>query len=252
MITRPHLPLWLLFVLFPLNPALLFPALSNAQCDPQPAGLVSWYPGEGNTNDLKGRNNLSAMNAVSFVPGKVGLGFQLGAGGYMEFPQTNSLATQTLAFDVWVRPDGPGPNNDSGGNVIFGKDINALNGVQSSFSLAWRSIDNRFQFYLGAGNILSSNTYPPGQFYHVAATYDGTAIKLYVNGALDNQMPFTDAIPYDSSVPYTIGANFSVFRSLGFPRTWNGVIDELHYFNHALSATEVSAIYQAGSSGLCV
>ena len=192
------------------------------------------------------------MNAVGFVPGKVGLGFQLGTAGYMEFPQTKSMATQTLSIEVWVRPDGPGPNNDTGGSVIFGKDINSLNGVQSSFSLAWRSVDNRFQLYLGATNILSSNTYPPGQFYHVAATYDGAAIKLYINGALDNQAPFNDIIPYDSSVPYSIGANFSYFRSLGYPRTWNGVIDELHYFNHALSAAEVSAIYQAGSNGLCL
>ena len=228
------------------------PAVSRGQCVAPPAGLVSWFAGDGDASDRENRSDVSDMNAVSFVPGKVGFGFQLGAGGYMEFAQTNSLATQTLTIDVWVRPDGPGPNDDTGGNIIFAKNINALSGVQSTLSLAWRNIDSRFQFYAAAGNVLSLNTYPAGQFYHVAATYDGAAIKLYVNGILDNQTPFNDVLPYDSSVPYSIGATFSGFRSLGFARTWNGVIDELHYFNNALSAAEVAAIYQAGSNGVCL
>ena len=106
------------------------------------------------------------------------------AGRLWNFRRQTALATQTLTIDVWVRPDGPGPNDDTGGNIIFAKNINALSGVQSTLSLAWRNIDSRFQFYAAAGNVLSLNTYPAGQFYHVAATYDGAAIKLYVNGIL--------------------------------------------------------------------
>jgi hypothetical protein len=28
-----------------------------AQCDPPPSGIVAWWPGEGNANDLVGSNN---------------------------------------------------------------------------------------------------------------------------------------------------------------------------------------------------
>src|SRR5439155_2447877 len=36
-----------------------------------------------------------------------------------------------------------------------------------------------------------------------------------------------------------------------FPRTWNGVIDEVQAFNRALSATEIRAIFAAYSAGEC-
>ena len=56
---------------------------------------------------------------------------------------------------------------------------------------------------------------------------------------------------YDNSVPYTIGSNFSGFRNLGFPRTWDGVIDEVEMFNRALTQAEINGIYSAAIAGKC-
>ena len=77
-----------------------------------------------------------------------------------------------------------------------------------SLSLWWRAADNRFLFGFGNINserIDSTNTFPPGQFYHVAGTYDGTTFKLYVNGNVEGQITVTKTIAYDSSIPWTIG-----------------------------------------------
>jgi hypothetical protein len=220
-------------------------------CAPRSSGLLAWYPGDNDTSDLTGAHNPSATNAITLVPAKVGNGLLFGTGGYVDIPQSAGLAPQNFTIDVWLRPDGPGPNNDGFGSTAFAKNINRLSGVQSSFLLGWIATTNRFELFAQSASFVSVNQYPPGQFYHVTATYDGATLKLYVNGVLDNQIALTDAIEYDSSVPYTIGSNFSGFRDIGYARTWNGVIDELQFFDRALSAAEIQAITDADSSGTC-
>jgi hypothetical protein len=46
-------------------------------CTPAPSGLVSWWPGEGNGNDVVGNNNGTPVGGISYVSGEVGQAFQL-------------------------------------------------------------------------------------------------------------------------------------------------------------------------------
>lgn len=221
------------------------------ECFTSPAGMVAWYPGDGNTNDIQGGHNPSATNAVSFVPGIVGQGFDFGTGGYIDIPGSPAFTNQQFTLDAWARPDGPGPNNDGNGSVIVQKNINVLSGNQTSLQLVWRGTDNRFVFNAYNVQVATGSSFQLGQFYHVAGTYDGTTARIYVNGTLQGQVVQATTIVYDNSVPYTIGSNFSGFRALGFSRTWDGVIDEVEIFNRALAASEINAIYSARSAGKC-
>jgi hypothetical protein len=231
--------------------ASIFAAGSNGECKAclaPPTGLVSWYSGDKNTDDLLGANNPTASNAVSFVPGKVNAGMSFGSGGFVDIPPSASLANQSFTLSAWVRPDGPGPNNDGFGSHIVGQDWSSNSGLK----LLWRAIDNHFVFIFGnisSELIVSTDAFAPGQFYLVEGTYDGSAFKLYVNGNLEGQFASTKTIAY-SSIPWTIGSTSSTFRSI-VPRTWNGVIDEVQVLNRALTISEVQAIYSAGSSGEC-
>jgi len=213
-------------------------------------GVLAWYPAEGSTNDVAGGHNPSATNAVGFAPGRVGQGFTFGPNGFIDIPHAADLATQTVTVEAWVRPDGPGPNNDTAGSVIFNKNINTFSGPQSSIFLAWSAADQRFNWGVFDDGVRSDRPFPPGFLYHVAATYDGATIRLYVNGELAAQKAHATTIVYDPSVPYTIGANFSGFRAAGFPRTWNGVIDELKLYGRAISQAEARAVFDAGLCGV--
>ena len=223
----------------------------SGQCFTPPAGMVAWYPGDGTTSDILGGHNPSATNAVSFVPGIVGQGFDFGPGGFIDIPNSAALNNQQFTVDAWARPDGPGPNNDGAGSVILQKNINVLSGIQTSLQLVWRGTDNRFVFNAYNVQVATASTFLTGQFYHVAGTYDGTRARIYVNGVLQGQVIQATTIVYDNSVPYTIGSNFSGFRNLGFPRTWDGVIDEVEMFSRALTPAEINAISLAGSAGKC-
>jgi len=226
----------------------------KCKCVQPPLGMVAWYRMDGNANDFGGSNNPSATNAISFVAGKDNQGVTFGSGGYIEIPHSSALAIQRFTIDAWVKPNGaplaPASNNDFWGAVIVQKGLSPPTGYTNvPISLWWSAQQQKFGFTFGNQNtdrIVSSSTFPAGQWYHVAATYDGSTMKLYVNGNLEASKPFTSSITYDPSIPWTIGSTAAPIRAAGYPRTFNGVIDEVEIFNRALSQAEIQAIYKPG------
>ena len=101
--------------------------------------------------------------------------------------------------------------------------------------------------------IVSASGFPPGQFYHVAGTYDGTTMNLYVDGVLEASRSVGLTVPYTSSLTWNIGVTALKFRPPNntFARTWVGLIDEVEIFNRALSQSEIQDIFNAGSAGKC-
>ncbi len=79
-----------------------------------------------------------------------------------------------------------------------------------------------------------------GVFNHVAGTYDGKSMKLYLNGTLLDSLPIKGAVAKGSGVV-----------SLSGGETLDGLLDEMTLYNRALSAEEILAIYRAGEAGKC-
>ncbi len=73
---------------------------------------------------------------------------------------------------------------------------------------------------------------PTGAWTHLAATYDGTTLRLYVNGAQVAQLAVAGSIPTSNS-PLRIGGNAI------WGEWFNGLIDEVRVYNRALSAAEI-------------
>ena len=69
---------------------------------------------------------------------------------------------------------------------------------------------------------------------HLAATYDGAMLRVFVNGTETGRQPVTGSI-MRSSNPLRVGGN-AVWGEY-----FAGVIDEVRIYNRALSATEVQA-----------
>ena len=86
---------------------------------------------------------------------------------------------------------------------------------------------------------------PAGIWTHVAGTYDGTNINLYMNGQLIGATPATGNITLSNS-------ELNIGRDPGYPtKLFKGLIDEVEIFNRALSIQEIADIYNVGSGGLC-
>ena len=79
-----------------------------------------------------------------------------------------------------------------------------------------------------------------GAWSHVVATYDGAAMRLYVNGSAVGERP--SDIPLASTAPLRIGS------MPGRWREWDGLIDEAAEYRRALSPAEVADHYAAGTT----
>jgi hypothetical protein len=83
------------------------------------------------------------------------------------------------------------------------------------------------------GPTLAFNTWT-----HVVATFDGSNVKLYVNGQPVATGTSTSYAP-NTSKPFTVGRGESSFY-------FNGRLDEVAYYNKVLSAAQILSHYNSG------
>jgi hypothetical protein len=101
----------------------------------------------------------------------------------------------------------------------------------------------RFSLYQTSGSlnfVAEGNDYytgiaiNDGNWHHVAATYDGTTVKIYIDGAL---------VASTTKTLNTISSEFSIgYRGVGNPSEYfNGDIDEVRIWNIVRTQSEISA-----------
>ena len=98
----------------------------------------------------------------------------------------------------------------------------------------------------GSGVYTNSNSMPvTGQWYHAVCVYDGTEMKLYVNGELQTDVD-THTLAQSASNKINIGEFYTNGSSLDF----DGQIDEAFITHKALSDSEVKDMYRRGANRL--
>src|SRR5438045_146399 len=78
----------------------------RATCTPAPLNMVSWWPGDGNANDIQGSNNGTLQNGATFLAGKVGQAFSFSSNGHgVVIPHNNNLNPQSTGFTAgfWMK-----------------------------------------------------------------------------------------------------------------------------------------------------
>jgi hypothetical protein len=101
-------------------------------------------------------------------------------------------------------------------------------------------------------SITSTQTFATGQWYFVVGTYDHTHLRLYINGALSISKDFFPGI-FPGTANLGIGGVPSGSPALPtVVDSFFGLIDEVAVYNRALSADEISAIYNADGAGMCL
>src|SRR5215217_5758816 len=111
------------------------------------------------------------------------------------------------------------------------------------------NVETGFESSSGANYfVMSPSNYSDGNWHYVVGTYNGSAVKLYVDGVqVANNLTTPGTIPDNTGIqPVRIGAN-----SLGLvdgkgDGYFIGGIGEIRVWNRSLSAEEVSAAYNNG------
>jgi hypothetical protein len=213
--------------------------------------MVSWWPGDDDANDIVGSNNGTLQGGATFAPGEVREAFSFnGADAYVDIPHNDNLnPTGPFSVDAWVNAN---PNQSFPQVLIVDKSHGF---TDSTGWLLQTNADGTacFEYGLGGGgntNFVGACTQTSildAQWYHLAGVWTGTEVQIYKNGVLQNTTS-SSALPANNNRDVHMGMAWGG----GTPtRFFRGLIDEVEYFNRALSQSEIQAIFNAGSAGKC-
>jgi hypothetical protein len=91
----------------------------------------------------------------------------------------------------------------------------------------------------GVGGGFTNALLLPNQWHHVAVSVSGNTMKIYDNGVLADTIALSGTRPTPDQV--RVGGN-----QVGYG--WSAWIDEVGFWNRALSAGEVTQLYNGGNA----
>lgn len=214
-------------------------------------GLVGYWTFDGRdtnwgtniTNDKSSNlNNLQIYGlstTTSPVAGKIGQAITFNGTNYLEKIGATGLPQggNPFTISVFLKPSLVNSyryalswgTRQTGKWNTFGVSLGKLNHVSFGFEMS------------GNTTLVANN------WYHAVVTYDGYTVtntmKLYLNGIVDKSANPT-------GVPNVTGSNLVIGMDNAHDWSYFGQMDEVRIYNRALSATEVTELYNQGEKRL--
>jgi hypothetical protein len=200
----------------------------------------------GVTNDLSVLHNFAGAIAGDPDPA---VQFTGANRSYVVVPRVSPAATTLkppFTLEAWVKP-----SNNRGFWIVVGEDSGGLNrnGSRGGFDWLYSGNANTFSVTIYNGNggastePKTSASYPPGVWYHVVTTFDGTNVQYYINGVADAMQSTAATINPNTWDPITIGCG----RGLN-ANVMQGAVDEIAVYTNLLSISEIQKHYNDGTN----
>ena len=206
-------------------------------------GLKLYLRFDSNLNDSSASpaNGTATVGASRTSAGKYSYGLNFNQSSNFQISDTAKLdITGPMSAAAWVKLPYDAANTRP--YMIFGKG----SGHQTNYTF-WREADRDVSFvfhnWIVTGETCGARSSGPiddGNWHHIAGTWDGTNIRMYVDGSLQETVACASS-PQTNSDPITIG---QVSPNVGYtdPYVTTGTIDEVRLYNRALSDQEVSSL----------
>ena len=208
----------------PVTVTVAEPAAGNS-----PVAAYSFDDGAGTiTGDATGNGHPGTVVGATWATGKFGSALNFdGVGSRVDLAPLGKIYKLGFTLDAWVKKGG------------LKRDVGVVGSWNSGTSggpMIWSDwVSGRYFLTMNAGsaNYLDSGQQPAvGEWQHLAATYDGSTARFFVNGTQVASRPFTGNVG-DTDV-WRIGAYGA--NPFGF---FDGLIDEVRIYDRALSASQI-------------
>ncbi|MBN1507132.1 MAG: LamG domain-containing protein [Sedimentisphaerales bacterium] len=195
-----------------------------------PAVLAGYWALDGDATDGSGNGNDGTRNggATWVAAGKIGGALSVnGTDGYVDCGNGESLnITDAITLSAWVNTN-DASNAEHNPFVAKGDHAYAIK----------HSVDDQIQTFVYDGGWRTANyTIDPsfnGEWHHVASTYDGVTLRLYLDGILRATTEYVGSI---ASTTYNVNIGRNAENA---DRFYNGLIDEVRIYHGALSPAEI-------------
>lgn len=214
--------------------------------------LVSVYKAENNTNDSYGSTNGTSQGGLTYTTGKSGNAFNFnGTNSYIDYNDQFDILTYSCSFNLWFNT-----NIITGANVLISKTF--AGSIIGRYHIY--TFDNVVGCFLQVddGNLdlrANLNTINTNTWYMLSIVIDRSdKIKIYLNGNLltlttlsgtNNLIPYISS-NWDINKPFRIGA-YTGTDSVTPTNFFNGKMDEISIWRKALTAIEITELYNSGS-----
>jgi hypothetical protein len=173
----------------------------------------------------------SVNTSVLRAGGKIGMSFNFdGSSQYVRLPYTSALYPDQFSIALWVYADG------SNQGVLF-----AAYGGDNRGYILWTTA---FSVFHGTGSISGSMPSLTGGWKHIVATFDGDSLKVHLDGVLYSSAAFDQDFVTAERAPCLGKASW--YDGMYF----DGRIDDFRFYDVALTAAEIAAIYAEGSGNI--
>jgi hypothetical protein len=217
-------------------------------------GLIAYYPFNGNANDAAGNGNNGTVNGLTLTTDRFG-----NLNSAYAFPgipskditinSTNLLMQMPFSCCVWV--------NFSGGN--YNPRIVCLAQNYSGYEIAtagtgsFRQIGLDDETTAGGYSVISPDSFAAGVWHHVAAVWDTNKMTLYVDGRSEGATTIEGQIFYNGGFGTQWLPTIGDSCSFGDPNDlFAGAINDVRFYNRALSSNEVAQLYAIESTPVCI
>ena len=209
------------------------------QCAYKPTSLIDWYPAEGNMNDTFGSVNGTVQGTIGYATGEVGQAFNFTTLGDVSTSLATTFNTASgtqFTVNFWMYWNG------TDNQVVIGF---------PNYDLTFES--GGFGFNTNGGDVWGiSETGLANKWVLVTAVFNNGNVhanQLFINGVQQSLSQLRGSSPTSIQVqtPAYIGGQGSSYPGWYF----NGYLDEVQFFNGALTPAQVQGIYNAGSNGVC-
>ena len=218
-------------------------------------GLVGYWPFNGNANDESGNGNNGTNNGATLttdrfgnansaygfvVDGSVGWG---AAQQYIDVPYSSVFNSGVMTCSGWVYPEEKPSPYDNRPLTIFSRWNDASPNFR--FQVTYGN-EVQFQLYdnLGTSHIVLMGNVPFNEWSFVLCTYDGNECRIYLNGVLIHSELLGIQLMQGPS-------NLTIAQTKMPNGNWyffDGTLDDLGYWNRALSESEIQQLYASCTS----
>ncbi|MBW3583698.1 MAG: hypothetical protein KY455_11420, partial [Euryarchaeota archaeon] len=215
--------------------------------------IAQWKFKEGSGNilqDVTGNGHDGTIHGAQWTTGRSGNGLAFdGIDDFVQLANPETLTPQRFSLEAWARPEKQlyGADNTYTGVLVSwsATDHNAIGrGYHLRFSSGSDPDQQYFNVIKGDGGSSYDGAYDftpheIGLWHHVAGTFDGAYLRIYVNGNLQQIEPASSTVDYQN----LLGAFIGKFQDnyYGSKGHFHGIIDEAAIYDYALSAEEIKA-----------
>ncbi len=186
--------------------------------------------------DWIGAHN-GTLSGPTWTAGKIAGGLQLnGASDYVTIPDHVAFrVTNALTIAGWIKGNSWNPDGNWASPILRKGDANPCNWqLEVSGGVATLCLDDYDLYGIRGNTTLALN-----KWYHIAGTWDGATVRVYVNGVLD-MTPAARAAPITTDTrPVYLGGR------MGATDVTDGSVDDVRFYNRCLTAAEIAALAKA-------